>query len=234
MRAASVPKQRIAKLMGISPGMIRRIAREPAEPAAPHSGTMPRQAGPELPSSVGRYGQVVADMLVAELRLKGLEVLRRLREHGYAGGKSALSALIRQLRSSAVRPVFRLEGLAGEFSDNDFGELQVAWAGGGHQRVLFFVSRLKHSRYSLVTSVPDQRAKDLDLRSPLRVGPTGMVTWETNLYSMSAEAIDFSATLHLFRDRVRIVAERFRPQHPRLRGRSCLERQELLELGPDA
>ena len=101
------------------------------------------------------------------------------------------------------------------------------------------------------------RAEHLDMRFPVRVGPTGKVTWETNLYSMRAEAIGFAATLHLFRDRVRIVAGRYRAEHPRLHGRSrvsnlpdhragllaavsgkcgrsCLMRQQLLELGPDA
>ena len=50
------------------------------------------------------------------------------------------------------------------------------------------------------------RAGQLDLRFPVRVGPTGMVTWETNRHSMPTEALGYASTLHLFCDRVVIVA----------------------------
>ncbi len=99
--------------------------------------------------------------------------------------------------------------------------------------------------------------EELDLRYPVRVGPTGMVTFQTQRYSMPAEAIGFSATLHLYRERVVIVAGRHRAEHPRLRGRDrisslrahrgdllaavtgrrarmYLKREQLLELGPAA
>ena len=88
--AASVPQGRIAKLTGLSLRTIRRIARKPGEAAQPDSGAKPRRAGPGRPSVVGPYRQVVVETLAAELRLKGPEVLRRLCERGYAGGKSAL------------------------------------------------------------------------------------------------------------------------------------------------
>ena len=74
---------------------------------------------------------------------------------------------------------------------------------------------------------------------------------------MPAEAIGFSATLHLYAARVVIVAGRHRAEHPRLRGRNkisslrahrgemlaavtgrrarlYLKREQLLELGPAA
>ena len=101
------------------------------------------------------------------------------------------------------------------------------------------------------------REEELDLRMPVRVGPTGMVTFETNRYSMPAEALGYSATLHLFADRIVIETGRYRAEHPRLRGRHqvsslvahragllaavsgkrgrmYLKRQHLLELGRDA
>ena len=101
------------------------------------------------------------------------------------------------------------------------------------------------------------RAEELDLRFPVRVGPTGMVAWETNRYSMPAEALGHAATLHLYRDRVVIEAGRYRAEHLRLcgryrvsrlaahrdgllaavsgkRGHMYLKRRQLLELGPHA
>ena len=71
--AASVPQGRIAKLTRVSLRTIPRIAREPTEPAEPDSGAKPRRSGPGRPSVVGPYRKVVADMLAAEPRLKGLE-----------------------------------------------------------------------------------------------------------------------------------------------------------------
>ena len=348
--AAAVPQDRIAALTGVSVRTIRRIARKPTGLAPPEPGAESRRAGPGRPSVVAPYREAVADMLAAEPWLKSLEVRRRLRERGYTGGKSAVYALAKRLRPRAVRPICRFEGVAGEFSQHDFGEVQVEWTAGGRQKVVFFASRLKHSRFALVTRVADQRvetlvrtlaehferfgglplmavfdrprtivvksdprsgavlawnptfaevttrlgvavevcwpyranqkgsvenlvgwvkgsffkqrrfldeqdlemqlqawheevneqrpsratgrvagavlraeerprlrpvklrAEQLDLRFPVRVSPTGMLTWETNRYSMPAEALGYAATLHLFRDRVVIAADRYRAE----------------------
>lgn len=152
--AAAIPQGRIATLTGVSLRTISRIAREPVEPTAPHSGGKPRRAEPGRPTVVGPYRKYVAETLAAEPRLKRREVLRRLRRR-----QVGAVPLVRHLRPSAVRPICRLRGLAGEFSHHDFGEVQVAWAGGLRQRVLLFGSRLKHSRFSLVTRVPDQHVQ---------------------------------------------------------------------------
>jgi hypothetical protein len=89
----------------------------------------------------------------------------------------------------------------------------------------------------------------------VQVGPTGVVRFETREYSMPPAAIGLSATLFLYRDRVRIVAGHHEAVHPRLtapqaksllpehraalvaafsgkRGQRYLKRQHLLALGP--
>ncbi len=400
--AAGVPQGQIAKLTGVSVRTIRRIGREPAEPAlavaepaATEPGGQQPRTGPGRPSTVEPYRDTVTAMLEQTPKLKSLEVLPRLRDRGYSGGKSAVYELVKQLRRQVARPTPRFEGVAGGFSQHDFGEVWVHWTGGDRTKVRFFVSRLKYSRYVLVTCVPNQRvetvvrtltahfcqwgglplmalfdrhwtiaarsdpntgavlswnatlaevtsrlsvaievcwparpnqtgaveplvsevknsffkqrqfvdeddlamqlqvwleevnerrvnrateripgellreeelgrlrpvrltAEQLDLRYAVRVGPTGMVTFETNRYSMPAEALGSSATLRLFADRVVIEAERYRAEHPRLSGRNqvsslaehrgrllaaasgkrgCmyLKTQHLLELGRDA
>lgn len=94
------------------------------------------------------------------------------------------------------------------------------------------------------------RAEELDLRFTVRVGPTGMVTWETNRCSLPAETLGYAATLHLFRDRVGIAAGPLRGRNrvsslaahragllaavSGKRGRMHRKRQQLLELGPPA
>jgi len=99
--------------------------------------------------------------------------------------------------------------------------------------------------------------KDLALRIPLYVGPTGTVLHDGHPYSMPPEAISMPATLYLYADRVRIVAGRYEVNHPRKfiaregstlavhraamvaavsgkRGKRYLKRQQLLELGEPA
>lgn len=403
---ANVSRERIAKLTGVSVRTIRRIAQEPSRPAAPGgnrasvlasvgAAMQPTRPGPGRPSTVAPYRDAIAEMLSAEPGLKSLEVLKRLRDRGYVGGKSAVYALARELRAQSTVATPQLNCVAGQFSQHGFGEVGVDWKGGDRQRVKFFASRLMHSRYAVVTRVPDQRIEtlvralaehfsgfgglplmavfdrpeqlaiesdaetgmvrawnptiaeamsrigvaveagwpykprrngiagdvadwvrasffktrrfvneddldvqlkvwleevnerrrsrvtarvpgeilreeelvrlrpvklrpdQLDLRIPVQVGPTGMVTLENHTYAVPAEALGYSATLHLFRDRVVIVAGPYRVEHPRLstrddtssadepraallaavsgrRGRMYVQCQQLLELGEDA
>ena len=90
--------------------------------------------------------------------LKTLEVLR---ERGYAGGKRAVYALVQRLRPRETRPLRRFEGLAGEFSQHDFGEMRVEFADGRREQVRFFASRLNHPPFASVTPMPDRKTETL-------------------------------------------------------------------------
>lgn len=90
-----------------------------------------------------------------------LELLRRARVDGYTGGKTPFYDLVASLRPSAVAPLVRFEGLAGEFSQHDFGEVEVRFVDGTRRRVQFFASRLKYSRWVQVSLVPDQRVESV-------------------------------------------------------------------------
>lgn len=89
--------------------------------------------------------------------LPGVELLRRAQEAGYRGGKSALYELVRRLRSPEAVPLVRFEGVAGEFSQHDFGHVDVRYTGARLERVHFFASRLKWSRVAHVSLVPDEQ-----------------------------------------------------------------------------
>ena len=89
-------------------------------------------------------------LVVAAYRDTRQELLRRLHERGYRGGKSAVQALARELRRQSTPPVCRCESVAGECSQHDCGEVRVRWTHGGRKRVQFFASLLKHSRYVAV------------------------------------------------------------------------------------
>lgn len=95
-------------------------------------------------------------------RLPATEVLRRAAEWGYRGGRSQMTALVKQLRPTPRQePVVRFEGLPGEYAQFDFGECEVELGGAGKQRVQFFAARLKYSRFMHVVVVPDQTAETL-------------------------------------------------------------------------
>jgi len=100
-------------------------------------------------------------------------------------------------------------------------------------------------------------AAEYALRFPVMAGPTGFVEHDGYRYMMPPEAIGIAGTLHLFIDRVRIVAGRYEANHPRVpaagtasyceadrakalaavsgdRARLYAKRQQVLELGPVA
>jgi hypothetical protein len=56
---------------------------------------------------------------------------------------------------------------------------------------------------------------DLALRIPVSVSPTGVVVHDGHPYSMAPDAIGLPGTLYLYRDRVRIIADRFQSEHDR-------------------
>lgn len=47
------------------------------------------------------------------------------------------------MRPARVAPVVRFEGLPGEFSQHDFGQVDVTYVDGRVERTHFFASRLK-------------------------------------------------------------------------------------------
>jgi transposase len=60
---------------------------------------------------------------------------------------------VASLRPKGVKPLVRFEGLRGEFSQHDFGEVDVEFIDGAHRRIHFFASRLKYSRFIRVSVV---------------------------------------------------------------------------------
>ena len=382
----------VARLAGVSQRSVRRIEDEPSVVHVDDAASR-AECGVGRPSVVEPFRGFLSEVLEQEPRLRSVELLRRARLQGYDGGKSALYGLIASVRPKLSKFHTRFEGLAGEFSQHDFGEVQVRFLNGAEQRIHFFASRLKYSRWVQVSVVPDQstetlvrtlvdhfaviggvpllavfdrpktvalkwskdgtvtewnttfayvalelglgielcwpyspqqkgavenlvgwvkgsffkqrrfhdpadllaqlsdwhqevnherpcratgiipasrmaeerarlrplrvKPEELALRIPITVGPTGDVVYRTNRYAMPPEAASVPGTLHLYRDRVKIVAGRFEADHPRLfgrnqrailpaqraerlaqvsgkRGQRYLKRQDLLETGPAA
>ena len=153
-------KTEVARLAGVSLCSVKRIAQESpvvhVDDAAERS---QRQIG--RPSTVANFRKQVVGILQETPDLASLEILRRVREAGYQGGKTALYALVASLRPKLARPLVRFEGLPGEFSQHDFGEVEVEFLNGARQRIHFFASRLKYSRLVRVSLVKDETVESL-------------------------------------------------------------------------
>lgn len=149
-----------AKLVGVSKRTVERVDGEKAvadfDTAAERD---KRRIG--RPSKAEPFRSFLVSELMAQPDVLAVELLRRARNSGYTGGKSALYELVKELRPERPRPIVRFEGLPGEFSQHDFGEVDVKYLDGRVERVHFFASRLKYSRWVQVSLVPNQQVEAL-------------------------------------------------------------------------
>lgn len=160
LRRAGYSLAETAAFVGVSQSTVQRVeAERPVTTFETAVERIRRRVG--RPSTAEPWRVSLVAELAREPDVMALELLRRARQNGYAGGKSALYALIKQLRPRRSRPMVRFEGLPGEFSQHDFGEVEVRYLDGRQRRVHFFASRLKYSRWVQVSLVPDEQVETL-------------------------------------------------------------------------
>ncbi len=160
LRRAGHSQEEAAKLAGVSVRSIRRVEDESAVSHVDNEVERERR-GIGRPSKAEPFRGFVVEQVAKEPHLLSLEILRRARLAGYTGGKSALYELIRSIRPKRMRLLTSFEGLAGEFCQHDFGEVDVRFLDGTSKRVHFFASRLKYSRWTEVSLVPDEAVESL-------------------------------------------------------------------------
>jgi transposase len=160
LRRAGHNAAEVAALASVSRRSVRRVE---AEVAVVHVDTALERERRRIgrPSKAEPFRGLVGELLAAEPDLLSLEILRRAKLKGYDGSKSAFYALVHALRPGPRRPLVRFEGLPGEFSQHDFGEVDVRFVDGSQQRVHFFASRLKYSRWAEVSLVDDEQVESL-------------------------------------------------------------------------
>jgi len=160
LRQAGHSLPEVAKLAGVSVRSVQRVGDEGAVSSIDNEAErMRRRIG--RPAKAEPFRGFVVEQLTKEPELISLEILRRARLGGYSGGKSALYELIHSVRPKPVRLMTRFEGLPGEFSQHDFGEVDVRFLDGMRKRVHFFASRLKYSRWTEVSIVPNEQVETL-------------------------------------------------------------------------
>lgn len=157
---AGLSQRDVAREAEVSVETVRRVGREEAVTEVAE-GAFRRARGLGRPSKTEEFGKRVREWLAEEPELPTQELLRRAQEAGYDGGKSAFYGLVASLRPSRTVPVVRFEGLPGEFSQHDFGQVDVVFVDGSKRRVHFFASRLKYSRFVAVTLVANERVETL-------------------------------------------------------------------------
>ena len=149
----------IATRARVSVRSVQRVETEPAVTVLDADAREHRAIG--RPSKAEPFRTFVMDVLAREPDVLSVELLRRAKLDGYTGGKSALYDLISALRPEHIRPLVRFEGLPGEFSQHDFGQVDVRFLDGTRKRIQFFASRLKYSRWVEVTIVLNEGTEAL-------------------------------------------------------------------------
>jgi transposase len=121
------------------------------------------ERGPGRPSTMEAWRERIATALDGEEGLSTTELLRRARDWGFSGKKSAFFVLVRSLRKATkvAEPLVRFETAPGEQAQFDFGEEWVLFPDGRREKRVLFVGRLKYSRHVHVVVVPDQTAETL-------------------------------------------------------------------------
>src|SRR5215813_10727027 len=160
LRRAGHSLAETARLVGVSQSSVQRVATEPAVTTFDADAERDRRAVGR-PSKAEPFRSFLIGELAVQPEVLSVELFRRAKLRGYSGGKSALFALVKELRPERVRPVVRFEGLAGEFSQHDFGHVDVRYLDGRQRRVHFFASRLKYSRWVEVSLVENERVEAL-------------------------------------------------------------------------
>lgn len=149
-----------AKLVGVSQSSVQRVEAEAAVSSF-DTGAEREKRRIGRPSKAEPFRSFLVSELMAQPDVLAIELLRRARNKGYTGGKSALYELVKELRPERPRPIVRFEGLPGEFSQHDFGQVDVKYLDGRVERVHFFASRLKYSRWVQVSLVENEQVEAL-------------------------------------------------------------------------
>jgi transposase len=160
LRRAGHSQEETGQLAGVSVRSVRRVEDETAISDVDNALERERRRIGR-PSKAEPFRPFVVEQFTKEPELLSVEIVRRAKQAGYRGGKSALYALIHSIRPKPVRLLTRFEGLPGEFCQHDFGQVDVCFLDGTRRRVHFFASRLKYSRWTEVSLVKDETAESL-------------------------------------------------------------------------
>src|SRR4051812_27256630 len=108
LRRAGHSLAETGRLVGVSQSSVQRVATEPAVATFDTDAERDRRAVGR-PSKAEPFRSFLIGELAVQPDVLSVELFRRAKLRGYAGGKSALFALVKELRPERVRPVVRFE-----------------------------------------------------------------------------------------------------------------------------
>ncbi len=161
LREAGFTLKQVADRAQVGVRTVQRVLEEPpvTDPETVPRSSDARSAG--RPKVAIKFQDDARRILEGEAGLPTVEVLRRLRLKGYTAGKDPVYRLVADLRKQVRVPLVRFEGLAGEFSQHDFGSVRVRYDDGRREVLHFYASRLKWSRWMYVEIVANERVEAL-------------------------------------------------------------------------
>ena len=181
LRAGMKPRA-VAKQFGVSRRTVERVAHEPAV----------TEEEATRPSGIGRPGvedvlrERVRGWLLGEPELPPGEVCRRLRDAGTPLGLSTTYRMLAAVRQTIPAEVMvRFEGVAGEFAQFDFGQVDVKLTDGARRRLL--------ASFEASCGVPLRVVFD-NPRTVVTGRHEGRPIWNATL---AAVAIDYGFTIEL-------------------------------------
>jgi transposase len=140
LKQAGLSIRETAEKTGVSPSTVKRVLNE-APVQTPDDGAVAKARGVGRPSRVEAFRKSVQEILTQEPELPTVEILHRVRLAGYEGGKTALYELVGALRPNRTTPVVRFEGIPGEFSQHDFGQVTVRYVDGSRESLHMYLHR---------------------------------------------------------------------------------------------
>lgn len=109
LRRAGHTQEEVASIAGVSKRAVQRIERENAV-AHVDDKAETRARGVGRPSKTEAYRPLVLKLLEEDPAVITLEILRRAKLAGYTGSKTALYALVAQVRPADTHPSFASKG----------------------------------------------------------------------------------------------------------------------------
>lgn len=161
MLLAGMTNGKVARHFGISKRTVRRIRREGAVDSA-DDGAARSERGVGRPRIGDGIRERMRALMEEDPKAARLEVLRQLREEGVQLGESTFYRIWREVFETIPRELMvRFEGVAGEFAQFDFGEVDLRLPEGRTKRIHFAAYRLKYSRWIGVVIVSNERVEAL-------------------------------------------------------------------------
>jgi len=151
----------VASQFGVAQRTIQRVAKEPPVDEVDDAEAR-RRRGVGRPGVVEQVRLRIRDLIETDPKAPPLEYLRQLREEGIRLGESTFYRIFRIAKEQLPTELMvRFEGVAGEFAQFDFGEVDVRLLDECARRIHFAAYRMKYSRWVWVVIVPDERIESL-------------------------------------------------------------------------